>query len=245
MMLKKNMAGLIFRMPQKIVHKIHDAIQNVKSYELQEAFNTKEQAELIIKIGHNYSNNSIPSLQNTIQTLEWIIDQKTSDAILAQEVLLTIAQMEAHIDKRYYRLPSYNNLKEEIPAEIIRTGIAAKRMLTRIFSRFCGNEEPMLKAIQADWRAIQFASDRLRDNEEFLWQAISTTSDWRILLYASNRLRNDKKFMSQIIQFYPFALEAIGEYLLKDKSFAKEIESYLGDFARKIFRELHQAAAQG
>lgn len=86
------------------------------------------------------------------------------------------------------------------------------------------DKELVLKAVQRSHRAqcLQFASDTLRDDNEVVYYA--ARQDGRAMQYASERLRNDKDFLKAIMSIpRHFYIVRYASKLLDDEDFILEI----------------------
>ena len=81
--------------------------------------------------------------------------------------------------------------------------------------RLRDNDEVVREAIQKNVLALQHASERLRDNEEVVLMAVRQKG--RALQHASERLRDNEEVVREAIQKNAFALQHASEKLRDDK----------------------------
>ena len=83
------------------------------------------------------------------------------------------------------------------------------------------NEEYMLKLIKNDYFDIRFASDRLKNDSNFILKAMKTgNSAFKCLAYASDELRSNKDFIFNIFKKHgSYIFSLVSESLKSDKEF--------------------------
>jgi hypothetical protein len=110
--------------------------------------------------------------------------------------------------------------------------------------RLKDNEEVVLAAVQENGRALLYASDRLKDNEEVVLASVNQNG--YALKYASARLKDNEEVVLSIVQEYGFVLGWASDRLRSDVNFCIECAkknpgsiAYFLGEAKEIF-ETHQ-----
>lgn len=83
-----------------------------------------------------------------------------------------------------------------------------------------GDKEFMFKAVNLNWRALEYASEDLKDDKEIV--AVAMKQDVRALHYASENLKNDKELVIEAVKAIGSMLAVASKSLKDDKEIVFE-----------------------
>ncbi len=107
-------------------------------------------------------------------------------------------------------------------AEIIRQALNFGDALQFLSDKWRDNEEMVMLAIKNDRNALQYASDRLKDKDDVVMYAVS--KDGNNLAYASDRLKDNEVIVDAAIRLNPYSV-----------SFASDRIKHIEKYALQIF----------